>query len=84
MIKQTNERVTLTLSKKQVRWIKQQAKLKDITPSRFVAWLLALKINEINTYMKATNEDIYNDLEWLKNLDETIRIAKTPWIKDNR
>lgn len=81
-----NERITITLTKKQIAWIRDQAEKKSITPSKFISWLLGLKIREIEVYLKANNQSISRDLKNTKftdeQLEEIIRRAKTPWIQE--
>lgn len=68
MIKQNNERLTITLSKKQVCWLKNGAKKLGISTSTFIKWLIDKNITRILCNM--TEEE----------LKETIKIAKMPWI----
>lgn len=70
MIKQTNERITITLSKSQVNWLKTLAKQKQITVSTLVSYMLMSDIEKLCTILERNNH----------NLQETIRIAKTKWL----
>lgn len=66
MIKETNERITITLSKNQVNWLKKLAKSKGITISKLVSYILMSDIEKLYTILERENQDF----------DELIRIAK--------
>lgn len=68
MVKEKNERITITLTKKQVAWIREQAKRMDITPSKFIKWLMDKNIGHLINRLPE------------RDLDELIRIAKVKWI----
>lgn len=68
MVKKTNERIILTLTKKQVAFIRQNAKRLDITPSRFVKWLIDKNISRILNRIPE------------QELEEIIKIAQTKWV----
>lgn len=68
MVKDSNERIILTLTKKQVSFIRENAKRLNITPSRFVKWLLDKNISHILNRLPE------------KELEEIIRIAKVRWV----
>ena len=69
MIKKGNERLTITLTKKQVKWLRQNAKRLNMPVSQFIKWML-----DRNLATLLRNQ--YDDYE----LKEIIRIASTPWI----
>lgn len=69
MIRQENERIMITLTKKQVKWLKQQSKRLGISVSRFVKWCIDRNLAKVlHEYM---TED---------QLKTMVRIAKAPWI----
>jgi len=68
MIKDSNERITITLTKKQISWVRAQAKRLDMRPSQFIKWLMDKNIANLISRLPS------NDLEYL------IKIAKTQWI----
>ena len=70
MVKDTNQRVTITITKKQYKWLLDQSLKKEITISKFISWLLIAKCNEIYDYMR------FN----VNSMDELIEIAKANWI----
>lgn len=68
MVKQSNERITITLTKKQVDWIREQAKAMDTTPSKFIKWLMDKNIAHLIN--RLPEEDI----------QELCRLAKVKWL----
>ena len=70
MIKEENERLTITLSKKQVKWLNDNAKKLGITTSKFVKFLIDKNIASLAR--RIMNEE---------QLEMLIKIVKTPWIK---
>lgn len=68
MVKKNNERIIITLTKKQVAFIRQNAKRLDITPSRFVKWLIDKNVSHILNRLPE------------QDLEELIRIAKVNWV----
>ena len=68
MIKDSNERITLTLTRKQVAWLKKQAEELEMTPSRLVKWLMA---NSLAKLCRQVREDDWQRL---------CKIARTPWV----
>ena len=70
MIKSENERLTITLSKKQVKWLNENAKKLGITTSKFVKFLIDKNVASLARRMMDEEQ-----------LDMLIRIVKTPWIK---
>lgn len=68
MVKKENQRVIITLTKKQVCWLKNGAKKLNISVSKFVKWLISKNISQLLA-------------QWdPKKLDEMIKIAKLPWV----
>ena len=70
MIRPENERITITLSRKQIRWIEKTAKDLGMTKSKLIKWLLDKNISKILNAMYEAEE-----------IDKIRKIAKTPWIK---
>lgn len=68
MVKDGNERIIITLTKKQVAFIRTNAKRLKITPSRFVKWLIDKNLSHIINRLPE------------RELQELIRIAKIRWI----
>lgn len=68
MVKESNERITITLTKKQIAWIREQAKKMDTTPSRFIKWLMDKNIAHL---INRLPED---------TIDELCRLAKVKWL----
>lgn len=69
MVKETNERVMITLSKAQATWLRKNAKKLHMSLSQFVKFLIDKNI------AKFANQLTTEELDYL------IKIAKTPWIK---
>lgn len=67
-VKKTNTRIQVTLSIKQAQWIRKNAKKLDMTPSRFIKFLMDKNIAKFMSVLPT------------EQLDELIRIAKTPWL----
>lgn len=67
-VKSTNERIWITLSKKQVEFIRENAKRLDMTPSRFVKWLLDKNIAHIINRLPE------------RDIEELIKIARVKWV----
>lgn len=74
MIKETNERVMITLPKKQIAWLRQFCTKKHITTSTFIKYLLVKKTNELAELI-----GIYEEPE---NLNEILKIVQTKWLDD--
>lgn len=71
MIKETNTRIIITVSKNQDIWLTKQAKKLKITKSKLIAWLISIKAREMLEITKLKDYE----------LDELIAIAKTEWLK---
>lgn len=70
MVRETNERLTITLTKKQIEWLKRTAKKLKISVSELVSFL-------INKNVSLMIRNFTTDEE----LDRLYKIAKTPlWI----
>ena len=67
-VKESNERMMITLSKQQAKWIRTNAKKLGMTTSRFIKFLMDKNIAKFMSYLPS------------EKLDELIRIAHTPWI----
>lgn len=67
-VKETNERMMVTFSKKQAQWIRDNAKRLGMTTSRFIKFLIDKNIGKFMAMLPS------------EKLDELIRIAKTPWL----
>lgn len=74
MVSKKNERIIITLSKKQIAWIREQASSKEVTPSKFLRWLIGLKISELDNYINSRGDKVQ------QQLDEMTRIANTKWL----
>lgn len=68
MVKEGNERIYLTFSKKQAKWLRETSKKLGMTTSNFVKWLIDKNIGHLIN--RLPNED----LEYL------IKICKTKWL----
>ena len=69
MIKPENERLMITLSKKQVKWLNDSAKKLGMTTSKFIKWLIDKNVASMARKLMTEEQ-----------LQELIRILKTPWI----
>lgn len=70
MIRPENERLTITLSKKQVKWLNDSAKKLGMTTSKFVKFLIDKNAASMARRLMTDEE-----------LEKFIKIIKTPWIK---
>lgn len=68
MIKDTNERMFITFSKAQAKWIRTNAKKLGMTTSKFIKFLIDKNIGKFISVLPP------------QKLDELIRIVKTPWL----
>lgn len=69
-VSKKNCRLTITISKKQLKWIREMSKKCDISVSNFVKFILARNIAKI------AQELTQEEREYL------IRIARTPWLDE--
>lgn len=69
MIKETNTRITITVSKKQNEFLEEGAKKLKISKSQFVKWLMDKNITRI--------ADTWTE----KEFEEIKRICKIKWVK---
>lgn len=69
MIKKGNERLTITLTQKQVKWLRKNAKRLNMPVSKFIKWMLDKNLAII---MRQNYDN--------QELKEIQRIASTPWI----
>ena len=67
-VKNTNERLYVTFSKAQAKWIRENAKKLDMTTSKFIKFLIDKNIGKFMSLLPR------------EKLDEIIRIAHTPWL----
>lgn len=74
-VKETNERVQITLTKKQSKWLKEFAKEHNITPSKYISWLLYRKAEEMITLLKLKKDDELTQ-------EKFNEIIKAKWIDD--
>lgn len=70
-VKTTNIRRMITLSKKQDKWLSTTAKKLNMTYSKFIKFLIDKNISNLISKLPK------------KELDEIIKIAKTPWLDFN-
>ena len=75
-INNTKTRIIITIPKSQAEWIDKMAKKAQVSRSKYISWFMARKADELYTFMsfdeaKPSQED----------LDEIIKIIKTPWLK---
>lgn len=75
MIKESNERVQITLSKEQANWLKKFCKCHEITPSKYIRWLLSKKAEEMLLLLKVNKDYIITE-------EELKAIIQTKWLKD--
>lgn len=76
MVKDTNKRVTITLSKKQITWLNKFCKKHNITVSQFIKWQVSLKAQEMITLLKLV-KDADTGIEDMEALNE---IVKAKWL----
>lgn len=76
MVKKWNERITITLPKNQMKWLRKTAKSRHKTVSDY--------IKEILSSQRFFYEPIFDPVDNMteEELKEVIRIAKTPWLDD--
>jgi hypothetical protein len=74
-IKKTNQRIMITLSKKQVAWIEKLAKQTKLTKSNLIKWLVSKNVEVLIEYIYRKENDLTND--------EIYRIIKTSWLDDD-
>lgn len=67
-VKDGNTRIQVTMSQKQAKWIRDNAKKLGMNPSKFVKFLIDKNIGKFMSMLPADK------------LEELIRIAKTPWL----
>lgn len=71
MVKNTNKRIMITFSKSQAHWLENTSKKLKMTISKFVKFLIDKNISHLIS--KLPKEE----------LDQLIKIAKTPWLDFN-
>lgn len=62
MVKKTNTRLTITISKKQYKWLDELCKEKGMKMSKLIAWLLWQKSNDVE-HTKRLLEEPKKELE---------------------
>lgn len=72
MIKKGNQRFSITMSNEQVKWLDKCAKTMKCSRSKAIRWLISK-----NAVSLAAQSIMSED-----ELQELIRIAKTPWVDD--
>lgn len=70
-IRKGKTRIIFTLSVKQAKWLENASKEIGISKSRLIRWLIEKNVRNIQQW---TTE---------QELDALIKIARTPWIKDD-
>lgn len=87
MVSNKNVRIHVTLSKTQKKWLDNFCKKHDITPSKYISWLLVKKAQEMIRILHVSNyemniEEIQEmDESWKFDDEETLRIIKTKWVE---
>lgn len=74
MVKKTNDRITITLPKAQMDWLRETCKKAKIKPSEYIKWILCRKAEEIVTILKLQEMDI-------ESYEELQRIIQTKWLE---
>lgn len=75
MIKDTNKRIMITLSKKQITWIEKLAKQTRLTKSNLIKWLVSKNVEVLIEYIYRKENNLTNE--------EIYRIIKTSWLDEN-
>lgn len=70
------KRVMITLPVKQAEWLAAFTRSRDITPSKYISWLLYYKADEMLRLLKVDETNIFTE----KELQE---IAQTKWLDDS-
>lgn len=74
MIKDTNKRIMITLSKKQIAWIQKLAKQTRLTKSELIKWLVSKNVEVLIEYIYRKENNL--------TTEEIYRIVKTSWLDD--
>lgn len=75
MIKDTNKRIMITLSKKQIAWIEKLAKQTRLTKSNLIKWLVSKNVEVLIEYIYRKENNL--------TTEEIQRIIKTSWLDDD-
>lgn len=75
MIKDTNKRIMITLSKKQIAWIEKLAKQTRLTKSNLIKWLVSKNVEVLMEYIYRKENNL--------TTEEIQRIIKTSWLDEN-
>lgn len=73
-VKDTNQRIMITLSKKQITWIEKLAKQTRLTKSNLIKWLISKNVEVLIEYIYRKENNLTNE--------EIYRIIKTSWLDD--
>lgn len=68
MIKKSNTRVIITLSKKQLEWIDETRKQLEMTRSKLIKWLMNKNLSHIISALPS------------QQIEYIYKIAKTNWV----
>lgn len=71
MRSELNARLEITLSKKQIKWLKAFTKAHNMTPSMYIRYLLNHKAGEFRDYIKLKAKD-QKTIEKIQKEDNTI------------
>lgn len=74
MVKDSNERITITLPKAQMQWLRKTCEKAKIKPSDYIKWILCRKAEEIIEILKLQEMDINSQ-------EELLEIIRTPWVE---
>lgn len=76
MISEKNQRIMITLPKKQVEWMKKYAKSNGWTPSTLIKYLLIKRVDELYDMCFTHNNE--------QELQRLIELAKTKWLDEDK
>lgn len=79
MRKKGNVELRITISEAQDKWLRKFCKTHGTTPSKWISFLLVKKTEELAAYLRWEKHPEQTNEE----LEEMIRIAKTPWIDED-
>lgn len=74
MIKDSNKRIQITLTKKQHQWLTKFCKKKKITPSTYIRWILVMKAEEMLTLLRISPS------ERSARMEDLMAIIQAKWI----
>lgn len=70
------QRHEITLSIEQSKWLEKQLEITHLNKSKYIAWILSKKANEMYEYAYLQKNKLTEEEQ-----EELIKIIKTPWIK---